>query len=340
MDAPKIQTRRGIVAAGSWICDVVKFIDCYPAACNLTTIKRIERGLGGCAHNVLADLAALKTELPLYAGGIVGCDSLGDHIMDEVKRMGIDHRYMLRTDKADTSYTDVMSEIGGSATRTFFHYCGTNALLAAEDILAIDTPAKIFHLGYLLLLDRLEEADEEYGIVAARVLAELQRKGYKTSVDVVSEQGDRFVNIITPCLPYVDYLIINEIEAGASCRMEVRNDNGEILLDEVAKAAHQLLDKGVGGACIVHFPEGGYALNSRGEEIFVPSDRVPSSEVVSSVGAGDAFCAGALYALHEDYPLGDVVRFANTSARFNLRGATSTDAAPTLKEIEEYLAEH
>lgn len=64
--------RKGIIAAGNWVVDTVKFIRTYPASGNLATIERTETGFGGCAHNVLADLAGLKTEIPLYAGGVCG----------------------------------------------------------------------------------------------------------------------------------------------------------------------------------------------------------------------------------------------------------------------------
>ena len=71
-------------------------------------------------------------------------------------------------------------------TRTFFHNRGANAEFGIEYIDQIDVPAKIFHLGYLLLLDKLEEPDKFYQLKAARVFHELQQKGYETSVDVVS----------------------------------------------------------------------------------------------------------------------------------------------------------
>jgi len=51
---------------------------------------------------------------------------------------------------------------------------------------------RIFHLGYLLLLDALDQPDAKFGTQAARLLAAAQAAGVKTSVDVVSEDSDRF----------------------------------------------------------------------------------------------------------------------------------------------------
>ena len=44
----------------------------------------------------------------------------------------------------------------------------------------------------------------------------------KTSVDVVSEDSDRFARIVTPALKYVDYCILNEIEAGKTAGFKIR----------------------------------------------------------------------------------------------------------------------
>lgn len=328
--------RSGIISVGNWICDIIKFVDKYPEKGTLTTIRHTQTGFGGCSHNVLLDLAALQTELPLYAGGCVGLDSLGDDILKELADAGIDRSAMQRVE-APTSYTDVMSEIGGSTTRTFFHHRGANAHLSPQLIDAIECNAKIFHLGYLLLLDQLDAADEEYGVVAARVLHSLQQRGYKTSVDMVSEVSERVRKVVLPALKYTDYLIINEVEAGVCCERTLRSAEGEILLDQVADAARELMNYGVGEVCLIHFPEGGYILTHKGHSLYCPTIPVAHEDIVSTVGAGDAFCAGALYALHEGYSPREVLTFANASARFNLYGATSTSAAPSLKQITNYL---
>lgn len=329
--------RKGIIAAGNWVADTVKFIRTYPTPGNLVTIERTEKGFGGCAHNVLADLAKLETGIPLYAGGCVGNDALGNELIQAIDDMGIDGSALCRVEAA-TSYTDVMSDMMTGA-RTFFHHRGANAAFGPEHVESIDIPARIFHLGYLLLLDRMDEEDAEYGVVAARVLKSLQERGYLTSVDVVSEEGDRFRRIVLPCLPYIDYLILNEVEAGACCAMTLRDEQGKILLPEVERAARYLMENGVGKACVIHFPEGGFGLQD-GTPVFVPSFHVPAEEIVSSVGAGDAFCATMLYALHEEIPMQKAISMANAAAWFNLHSATSTDGAPTLEDLNRFLSNH
>lgn len=337
MDVCRMESmREGIVSMGTWLVDFVKFIKKYPIAGNLVSIERVEIGLGGCSHNVLVNLARMQAALPLYAGGCVGNDSNGEYILQEIKSHNIDASFMYRLDNVSTSYTDVMSELEGTS-RTFFHNKGANSCLSPDHFAEVNVPARIFHLGYLLLLDQLDAEDPIYGIVAAKVLHGLQQRGYKTSVDVVSEEGDRFSKVILPCLPYIDYLIINEVEAGACYGKLLRDENGIILLSEVDKAAHFFINKGVKNVCAIHFPEGGYALNDEGKSFYEPSLMLLASDIVSTVGAGDAFCAGMLYALHEDMNLNEALKLANTSARFNLGHATCTGGAPSLTEIKNFI---
>ena len=68
----------------------------------------------------------------------------------------------------------------GHGRRTFFHARGANALWRGADLDFERTRPRIFHLGYLLLLDALDEPDSNYGTRAARLLATAQNSGIKT----------------------------------------------------------------------------------------------------------------------------------------------------------------
>ena len=329
--------RKGIIAVGNWLVDFVKVIEKYPAPGNLTTIESVEIGLGGCAHNVSVNLAKMQTGLPIYAAGCIGDDANGEYVLREIARNGMHARYMNIIKGVATSYTDVMAERGG-VSRTYFHCRGANAYLDMEHIERIDADAKIVHLGYLLLLDRLDVADPEYGTRTARLLKQLKERGYKTSVDVVSEESDRFAKIVLPCLPYIDYLIFNEIEAGNVTHLKIRCDDGSIDAEALKASARKLLDEGVCELVTIHFPEGGYSLYKDGSGYFAPSFKVNSDEIVSTVGAGDAFCAAMLYAIHENYPPEEALLFANANARFNLMDATCTGGAVPVSEIKEFIA--
>ena len=78
----------------------------------------------------------------------------------------------------------------------------------------------------------MDVADEQFGTRAGRLLAAAQAAGLKTSVDVVSEDSHRFTMLVRPALKYVDYCILNEIEAGKTAGFQVRTPEGR--LDPVA----------------------------------------------------------------------------------------------------------
>ena len=88
---------------------------------------------------------------------LVGKDSLGEQILGDCRQHKIDVRHLSATTKAPTSYTDVMTE-QTHGRRTFFHARGANALWRGDDLDFAKTTCRLFHLGYLLLLDALRRS--------------------------------------------------------------------------------------------------------------------------------------------------------------------------------------
>jgi sugar/nucleoside kinase (ribokinase family) len=302
MKATSNSARRGLLAAGNWIIDQVKIIDVYPQPEQLANIRSQSQGTGGGPYNALMDLARAGAPFPLFAAGLVGQDALGAHIIADCKAHKIDTRHLGTTPKAPTSFTDVMTEAGGGR-RTFFHARGANALWRGDDLDFKKTKARIFHLAYLLLLDALDQPDAKFGTKAAKVLAAAQAAGLKTSVDVVSEDSDRFVRIVTPSLKHVDYCILNEIEAGKTTGFKIRQPDGRVDAVAARHAAGALLQRGVRELVIIHFPEGAFARTRRGDDVWQASLKLPANYIAGTAGAGDAFCAGVLWGLHEGWEL-------------------------------------
>ena len=302
MKTTKSPSRRGILAGGNWIIDQVKLIDVFPQREQLANIRRQSQGTGGAPYNVLINLATLGADFPLAAAGLVGKDPLGELILEDCRKHKIDTRFLGKSSAADTSYTDVMTE-EGNGRRTFFHYRGANAFWTGEDLDFTKVKSAIFHLGYLLLLDSLDQPDGRFGTKAARLLAQAQAAGLKTSVDVVSEDSDRFSRVVTPALRYVDYCILNEIEAGNTTGFKIRQPDGALDTVALRHAAGTLLQSGVRELVVIHFPEGGFARTRKGEDAWQPSVKLPEKFIAGTAGAGDAFCAGVLLGLHEGWDL-------------------------------------
>jgi sugar/nucleoside kinase (ribokinase family) len=322
--------RRGLLAAGNWIVDYTKIIDVYPAQDALANILGEYRGNGGSPYNLLIDLARLRAPFPLEAIGILGDDEAGRWIRQDCASHGIAAAQLHATADAPTSYTNVMS-VRSTGRRTFFHQRGANALLGPEHFDFSQSSARIFHLGYLLLLDRLDQPHPADGTVAAHVLRRASEAGFKTSIDVVSEDSDRFAAIVQPALRHADYAIMNEFEAERTAGLSIRSERG---LDEanLRAAVRKLFEAGVREWVVIHFPEGALAGHRDGRWQQLGSIRLPQDRIAGATGAGDAFCAGLLYGLHQDEAMEQCLHYAVCSAAACMLDATCSGGLLPLDE--------
>jgi sugar/nucleoside kinase (ribokinase family) len=328
----------GIVAGGNFILDEVKVIDAYPAEDALATILSECRSNGGAAYNLLTDLARLGAPFPLTAVGLVGEDPAGDFIIADCRRRGIGVRQLRRFAGAPTSYTYVMTA-RETGRRTFFHQRGANAFLDEEHFDLRVHPARILHLGYLLLLDRLDRRCRGHGTVAARLLARAHAAGLKTSVDVVTTGGTDLQGVVRSALPYVDYCILNEVEAERATGVPIRTPTG-VTGAGVQGAAARLLAAGVREWVVIHFPEGAYAASAGGERVDMGSVRIPSRRIAGAAGAGDAFAAGVLYGMHEHATMEEALRYGIAAAAASLTDATCSAGVRPLRECLRLAAKY
>ncbi len=309
--------RLGITCAGNWIVDRVKVIDAWPQEERLANILGEARSGGGGAHNVVIDLARMKAPFPLRGVGMVGADEDGRWLLQESYQNQVDITGIVQTKERPTSYTEVMT-VRATGRRTFFHHRGANTLLDEEHV--DPGNSRILHLAYLLLLDRIDP-------VAARLLQRLRAQGVRTSLDLVSAEKARFQEVAVPALDHVDYLILNEIEAGECAGLAIRKPDGSFDRDALAQAARKLRRDNL---VVIHLPEGAFALSKEGEQ-WAPSK--PVKRIASTVGAGDAFCAGVLYGLHEGWPVLQCLDLGHLAAAACLGHETTTGGLRPVAEL-------
>ena len=180
---------------------------------------------------------------------------------------------------------------------------------------------KILHLGYFLLLEKVDRGD---GIL---ILQKAKELGINTSIDLVSENSDRY-KLVLPCLPYTDYLIINENEAGKLTGMEPTDEN----LEEIAR---KLMELGVKEKVVIHKPEFAVCL-SKDAYTLVPSYKLPEGYIKGTTGAGDAFCAGTLIGIYEGWSDSEILEFGSACAVMALGKADATSGLITKAEIKDY----
>lgn len=323
--------KKGIAVAGNMIVDLLYPINGIPKPGELTTITQdASRSVGGCLCNDIVDLAKLDPEMPLVALGRTGDDAEGAYVMNVLKgHKNIDLQHVKIT--GTTSFTLVMAdEI--TKQRTFYHCRGGNAGFCEEDIPWDKLDVDMLHIGYILLLDTLDEEDSEYGTKMARLLHTAQSKGIKTSIDVVSEAGERFKKLVCPAMKYTDYCIINEVEAQATTGVQLRTEEGELIKENMPEALRKMKELGVSTWAVIHCPEVGYGLDENDNLVEVPSIKLPAGWIKGTVGAGDAFCSGVLYGAWKGMDLKSAIEMGTASAVCSLSEPGATEGMRTAEE--------
>lgn len=319
--------RSGILAAGNFIVDYVKIIDAYPGQDMLASIRSESQANGGGPYNVLKDLSAMQAGFPLAACGLVGDDPNGHWIRQDCATHGIDASQLHLTRERSTSYTDAMT-VQSTGRRTFFHQRGANALFQENHCDFSLTQARMLHLGYLMLLDHMDGFAPDGRTHAAHLLAAATEAGLQTSVDMVSTENPLFREIALSALPHTDHLMINEIEASRVLNLTICSSDRASLL----KAAGDLFAVGVRQSVTIHTEHGAASCTNDNKSHFQPSLQLPAGYSQGATGAGDAFAAGLLYALHEGWSLPERLRLAVCTAAASLSDPTPSGGMKPVKQ--------
>jgi len=280
-----------VVCLGILVADVVgKTIEAFPPKGTLAAVERMELHAGGCAANT--GLALTKLGVKTAVMGKVGDDGFGQFLAQTLDSHGVDTRGVVRDTVEATSATMVAVDSAGE--RTFLHYQGANAVFTANDVVwPVIEASPILHIAGPFLMPRYMGADN------AAVLKRAKELGKVTTLDSVWDPSGRWMSILDPCLPDLDYLLPSLAEA--------RLLTG---LDKPEDITQAFLDRGVGVVGLKLGEEGSYLHTAVGDRLHVPPFAV---NAVDALGAGDCWVAGFLCGLLRGWDLEKTMRFANAA---------------------------
>jgi sugar/nucleoside kinase (ribokinase family) len=322
-------SRRGIVLAGTVILDIVHIVDHWPQEESVALVSRTEYGAGGPPHNAAAGLVKLGAPFPVSLLGAVGDDHYSSVFVQQAAAYGLDPSQLAHVDGAVTSHTQVMS-CEDTGRRTFFHQVGVNALLTPDVLMPRDATGKIFYVGSPGIAKAMDEGDGW-----RKLLTAAREQGYVTALEMVPIVRELQQAHVVPCLPLVDVLVINEGEAEDITG--IRMTTGRAFSWRGAEeACRALLGMGVRKLVAIHHPDGAVAVTADGEIAKTGSVKVPREDIVGSVGAGDAFYAGVLFGLHEDWTLQACLELGSATAATSLASATTSAAIRPYTECLAY----
>lgn len=322
--------REGIAIAGTIALDEIKRIEKYPNKSELTTIQSIGRSIGGAVSNCSVALSKIDPGLPIEVVTLIGNDEKGLFLKDKLsqyKNMDLSRVKEI----GNTPFTDVIAD-SSDHTRTFFYYRGNSSLFDEKTIDLGTLNSKILHIAYILLLESLDQEDSEYGTKMAKVLKQAQELGIKTSIDIVSENSNRYERLVPPSLKYTNYCVINEIEAGKSVGINLRDVDGKLVTQDIKKVLFKLKDFGVKDWVVLHTPEGSFGFDGMNVHS-IPSLLLDKHMIKGTVGAGDAYVSGVLYGALIGLDLPSSMRLGTSAAASSLFAEDSTSGIKGYQQL-------
>ena len=273
-----------VVSMGIHIVDILgRPVTRIPEGQRLDLLKEIRITAAGTAAGTSVDMA--KLGLHVIAMGAIGEDTLGDFLLAAMAKHGVDVSHLVRKSGIQTSAT--MLPIRPNGERPALHVTGANGEFTIADVdFDILAKAKVLHMGGTSLLPKLD------GAPTRDILKFAKEHGVITTFDLVAIERPDLLDLIKPCLPYIDYFMPGleeaEMMTGLTDRMEII----KYFLDNGAKTT--VFKMGGRGSSIAYYS------GSKIEEIRIP---IFKTTLIDTTGCGDAYCAGFITGLLNGFDL-------------------------------------
>lgn len=308
-----------VICLGILVADIfAEPIPVFPAPGQLGLTDRFLLGAGGCASNTAACLSRLGRKVKVL--GKVGTDLFGGFVLDDLRRLGVDCSSVAFSKTHPTSGTVIVNVTGED--RRYIHCVGANADFSFADIdCAVLDGARVLHVGGYMVMPKFGPEDLMQLFRAAK------ERSVKTVLDVVTPPG---LAISRPqlesMLAYTDVFLPNDDEAQAMTGLK----------DPVAQARFL---SSLNPLCDVVITLGSRgAVACRGNEIIQAGTY--SVQSVDGSGAGDAFAAGFITGLLEEWPLEKTLSFASAVGASCTSALGCTAGVLTFDETLAFMARH
>jgi ribokinase len=256
--------------------------------------------IAACVH------ARLGGETQLVSA--VGDDALGRLAVERLEAAGVGLAGLARVAGCATACTAVAVDRG--FRRVAYHHAGVSSATGLGEV-----PPELLERASVLLLTSYHLLPGLRGPAAAALLATARAAGATTALDLgPCVEPLAGLDELAPVLAEADVVLANAHE------LDVCTEGA---------GADALLDAGA-GSVVVKLGREGARLHGP-EEQSAPGFDV---ETASTVGAGDAFDAGYLFALDRGDSAADALRFANAAAALTLRRGQGALGSPRVEEVE------
>ena len=300
-------------------------------------IESFSSSVGGSPSNVAIGASRLGLKTAVLTA--VGQDKVGSFVRRYLTDEGVDTQFVLTKPEARTGMAVVGIEPPSNFPLTFYRENPADILVSIEDALSLP-----FDATKVLLLSGTALAKEPCR--SATIVAAEQAKCAGVTVfldlDLRPDQWRdprAYGTSLRSLLPLIDIVIGTEEESYAAL-FDNKNDNSstaisdltEEQIDELNSHLHQFIkgDK----AWVLKRGANGVSVFASGNVKNISGFAV---QVVSTVGAGDAFASGLIYAYLQTWDWEESAKFANACGAIVVSRHGCSAAMPYLEEVSSFI---
>lgn len=291
-----------IVGLGAAVMDYLQQVDHFPKVNTKIRSNRASLQGGGSAMTALVTLA--KLGIKTKALTVVGDDTLGTMIIEDLSRHHVDTGYIIKQKRGISSLSSVV--IANKSRTIIGHY-------DLENKLKLSKIKSVFWQNTQLL--HLDGHHSQAAIVAAR---KVKKFGGLVSVDGGHASPD-----IEKLLPWSDIMIMSET-------FIVEQSNKSSLATQIKKLHQKYHPK----VLIITRGEKGVWYWDRNKVNKLPAFSVPTQD---TTGAGDVFHGAFLYAYLKKYPLVEAIMFAQAASALKVQYVGARTGIPRVRAITAFL---
>ena len=281
----------------------------------LAKSTKFSRYLGGSSANMAIGLSRLGAKVGIAAA--VGTDALSDFLVDYLDAENVDTRHVKRVPGALPSLCLTEISPPDNFPQVFYRNDPADVQLDldAEALAYLGTGRLFITNGTSLCASPSREST--YRAMESRVVLDVD---YRSMSWQAPEDAGLAIRL---ALPMADVLIGNDIELKLVTGLDDLDEAVQSLRPKVPMVVSKL------GA------EGTRVWTEDGT-VFMPPYKV---EVLSTIGAGDGFASGFLYAILNDKPIEECLHYGNAAAAIVVSRQSCSEAMPTLEEVETMIRE-
>jgi ribokinase len=299
-----------ITVVGSLNMDLVTYTGRMPVTGETIMGKSFRQIPGGKGANQADAIAKLGAKVKMI--GCVGCDDMGNTLLEALQNDGVDVAMVKRVEGISTGIASITVDASGN--NCIIVVPGANYKLSIGD------------------LEASYEVIQNSEVVVAQL--EVPIEAVKFAIKTAKQMGK--LTILNPApaieledefLSNVDILVPNDTELELLSGIKVNK------VGDLESAAQVLINKGVRGLIVTLGSKGCIHINKSGSKAY-PAYKVSA---IDTTAAGDSFIGAVAVAISEGKSLEEAISFATAVGALTVTKEGAQSSLPLREEVEAFI---